>query len=105
MLIAFRASAGSRLRGRDDDGDLPFRRGRSVACCELGSRAAHELLVELGELARDDDARRRRDGREILEQIGDAVPALVQDDRAAFAEQLLEHATARPALLLDEADE
>src|SRR2546428_13320505 len=59
--------------GRDDDRDLPLRALGSIPSGEVHRRATDEGLVDLRELARDHDARLRRQRGDIGEQIRGAV--------------------------------
>src|SRR5258708_21219210 len=93
------------VRRRDDDRDLPLRAIGSIPSSEVLRRSAHELLVDLRELARDHDARVRRDGREVLEEVGGAERALVHDDRPALGEERPERLPPLAALLREEPEE
>src|SRR6266536_173712 len=92
-------------RGRHDDRDLALWAIGSIPSRELGGRAAHERLVDLGQLARHDGPRVRRDRREIGEQITGPVRALVDDDGPLFREERPEDPLALDRLLRQEAEE
>src|SRR5260221_11920182 len=72
------------VRGRDDDGDLALRTLGSIPSGKVLRRAAHECLVDLRELAGDDDARIGRDRGEILQEVAGAVRTLSDPDRPAL---------------------
>src|SRR5579859_6204182 len=91
--------------GRDDDRDLPLRALGSIPSGEVSRRSAHEGLVHLRELARDDDARVRRERGDVGEKVAGPVRALVDDDGPALRDETLEERAALTGLLRDEAEE
>src|SRR2546428_3563984 len=93
------------LRRRYDHRDLALWPRGSIPSGKVGRRAADDLLVDLGQLARDRDARVRRDRRDVREEVCDAERTFVEDRGAALIEQLRDLPPPRAALLLGEADD
>src|SRR5438045_37054 len=93
------------VRRRDDHRDLPFGTLGSIPSRKVARRPAHERLVQLGELARDDDARIGREGRDIGEEVAGAIWALIHDDRPALGDEGAEERVTLSALLRKEAEE
>ena len=70
----------------------------------LGHRPAHKLLVNLGQLARHDDAQLRApDGFQIRQRVENAMRRLIKDQCARrfprFCSQLLQSRSTRAGLL------
>src|SRR5687767_15095120 len=108
VRVVGRAFGGTFLplqRGRDQERDLSLRALRSIPSGHLARRPAHDLLVHLRKLARDGHARIRRHGSEVSERRGDAVRALVRDDRPPLREKCRETPLPLAALLREEAEE